>query len=101
MARRLRLFIPNVPCHIIQRGNNRTQISLAMEDYQFFLEVLQEARLKHPCLLYGYCLMPNHFHLIINPQPIGNVSLFMKLLGGKLGRFSKDSRSLSMVKLQL
>jgi putative transposase len=87
MARRLRLFIPNVPCHIIQRGNNKTQIFLEVEDYRFFLEVLQEARLKHPCLLYGYCLMPNHFHLIINPQPTGNVSLFMKLVGGKYVRY--------------
>ncbi len=87
MARRLRLFIPNVPCHIIQRGNNRTQIFLAIEDYRFFLEVLQEARIKHPCQLYSYCLMPNHFHLIINPQPTGNVSLFMKLVGGKYVRY--------------
>jgi len=87
MARSLRLFIPNVPCHIIQRGNNRTRIFLSMEDYQFFLEVLQEAQLKHPCQLYSYCLMPNHFHLIVNPQQTGNVSLFMKLLGGKYVRY--------------
>ncbi len=87
MARRLRLFIPNVPCHIIQRGNNKTQIFYAVDDYRFFLEVLQEARLKHLCQLYGYCLMPNHFHLIINPQQTGNASLFMKLLGGKYVRY--------------
>ena len=87
MARRLRLFIPNIPCHIIQRGNNKTPIFLEMKDYQYFLEVLQEAKLKHPCQLYGYCLMPNHFHLIINPQPTGNVSLFMKLVGGKYVRY--------------
>ena len=87
MARRLRFFMPNVPCHIIQRGNNRTKIFLATEDYRFFIKLLQESRLKHPCQLYGYCLMPNHFHLIVNPQPTGNVSLFMKLLGGKYVRY--------------
>jgi len=83
MARRFRLFIPNIPCHIIQRGNNRTKIFLKTEDYRFLLEILQEARLKHQCQLYSYCLMPNHFHLIVNPQQAGNVSLFMKLIGGK------------------
>ena len=87
MARRLRLFIPNVPCHIIQRGNNRTEIFLKAEDCRFFLGVLQEARLKHQCQLYSYCLMPNHFHLIINPQQTGNISLFMKLIGGKYARY--------------
>jgi putative transposase len=87
MARKLRLFIPNIPCHIIQRGNNKIPIFLETKDYQFFLELLQEAHIKHPCQLYGYCLMPNHFHLIINPQLTSQVSLFMKLVGGKYVRY--------------
>jgi putative transposase len=87
MARRLRLFIPNIPCHIIQRGNNKTRIFHENNDCLFFIETLLEARLKYPCKIYSYCLMPNHFHLIINPQSIGNVSLFMKLVGGKYVRY--------------
>ena len=87
MARRWRLFIPNVPCHIIQRGNNKMLIYRAIEDYEFFLEVLGEAQSKHPCELYSYCLMSNHFHLIINPRQDTNISLFMKFVGGKYVRY--------------
>lgn len=87
MARKLRLFIPDIPCHIVQRGNNQTQVFHAPEDYQFFLRILQEARQKHLCQIYGFCLMPNHFHLIINPKPTGNASLFMELTGEKYVRY--------------
>jgi putative transposase len=87
MPRRLRLFIPNTPCHIIQRGNNKSKIFFSSDDYQTFLEILQEALKKHLCLLYSYCLILNHFHLIVNPGETGNISLFMKLLGGKYVRY--------------
>jgi putative transposase len=87
MARRLRLFVPNTPCHIVQRGNNKNQIFFYSDDYQTFLEILQESLKKHACLLYSFCLMLNHFHLIVNPGETGNISLFMKLLGGKYVRY--------------
>lgn len=87
MPRRLRLFIPNTPCHIVQRGNNKSKIFLTSGNYQTFLGILQEAIEKYSCLLYSYCLMPNHFHLIVSPGKFGNISLFMKLLGGKYVRY--------------
>jgi len=84
MARKPRLFITNIPCHVVQRGNNKIPIFLKNEDYLFFLKVLQEAKTKHPCIIYSYCLMPNHFHLLIEPRnESNNVSLLIKLLGAK------------------
>ena len=83
MARRLRLFVTDVPYHVIQRGNNRNPIFFSEEDCSFFLNVLQEAKLKHPCFIYSYCLMVNHFHLLIQPKEKNNISLLMKLLGAK------------------
>jgi putative transposase len=83
MARKPRLFVASVPYHVIQRGNNKNPIFLSDEDYLFFLVVLREAKIKHPCLIYSYCLMPNHFHLLLEPQEKENVSLFMKFTGAK------------------
>ena len=84
MARRPRLFIRNIPYHIIQRGNNRIPIFVRDEDYLFFLKVLKEAKAKHPCFIYSYCLMPNHFHLLVEPEKEeSSISLLIKLLGAK------------------
>ncbi|TAM41777.1 transposase [bacterium] len=88
MARRPRLFVLDVPCHVVQRGNNRIPIFLRDKDYLFFLEVLQEAKIKHPCLIYSYCLMPNHFHLLVEPKKEeNNISLLIKLVGAKYVRY--------------
>lgn len=87
MARRPRLFVADIPCHIIQRGNNRNPIFFSDEDYSFFLGVLQEAKVKYPCFIYSYCLMTNHFHLLIQPREKENASLLMKLLGSKYVRY--------------
>lgn len=87
MARRPRLFVADIPCHVVQRGNNRSPIFFSDDDYLFFLDVLQEAKHKHPCFIYGYCLMTNHFHLLIQPKEKNNISLLMKLLGAKYVRY--------------
>ena len=87
MPRSPRIFVPGVPCHVVQRGNNKNPIFFSKQDYYFFLEVLKEAKTKYPCLIYAYCLMANHFHLLIEPKQKDNVSLLMKLLGGKYVRY--------------
>ncbi|MBU0503557.1 MAG: transposase, partial [Candidatus Omnitrophica bacterium] len=87
MARRPRLFVSDVPYHVVQRGNNKIPIFLADQDYRIFLDTLQEAKTKHPCFIYSYCLMPNHFHLLIEPKEDNNVSLLIKLLGAKYVRY--------------
>jgi len=88
MARKPRLLIAGMPYHIIQRGNNKIPIFAKEDDYRFFLELIQEAKAKHPCRLYGYCLMANHFHLLIEPiLKKENISLLIKLLGAKYVRY--------------
>jgi len=87
MARRPRLFVSNLPYHVIQRGNNKEPIFFSDKDYFFFLKVLQEAKIKHSCSVYGYCLMTNHFHLLVKPKEKENISLLMKLLGAKYVRY--------------
>ena len=43
MPRKPRMYLPGVPCHIIQRGNNREATFYAEQDYQFYLECLRDA----------------------------------------------------------
>lgn len=88
MARRPRLFVADIPYHIVQRGNNRNSIFFSDEDYVYFLEVLREAKLKHRCSIYSYCLMTNHFHLLVKPEEKDNISWLMKLLGVNLSTAS-------------
>ena len=49
MPRRPRLALPNIPQHIIQRGNNRQACFYAEEDYRVYLEWLHEFALKTDC----------------------------------------------------
>ncbi|MFC1658228.1 transposase [Candidatus Omnitrophota bacterium] len=93
MSRRPRIFLANLPYHIIQRGNNKNPIFFADYDYLFFLKVLQEAKAKHPCLIYSYCLMGNHFHLLAEPKEKQNISLLMKLLGAKYVHYVNRSHN--------
>ncbi len=49
MPRRARVSLPEVPLHIIQRGNNRQACFYAEEDYGFYLDCLQEYAIKTRC----------------------------------------------------
>jgi putative transposase len=81
MARLPRFVIPGQPQHVIVRGNNRSDIFCADEDYQFYLEKLKQACDKHHCDLHAYVLMTNHVHLLITPQEAQSLSKVMQTLG--------------------
>jgi REP element-mobilizing transposase RayT len=68
MARKLRVEIEGGLYHIITRGNNRQAIFHSPNDYQKFLSLLRVQKSKLPYLLYAYCLMSNHAHLLIERQ---------------------------------
>jgi len=51
--------------HLYNRGNNSQKVFFARENYLFFLEKLRKHILPHADLL-AWCLMPNHFHLMIS-----------------------------------
>ncbi len=51
--------------HIINRGNMRMQVFDDEDDYEFFLKLLKTELERENIELHAYCLMPNHFHLII------------------------------------
>lgn len=81
MPRRPRLVLPNVPLHIIQRGNNRQACFYADEDYRFYLDWLREHADKTGCHIHAYVLMTNHVHLLISAKQPEAASALMKALG--------------------
>ena len=81
MPRRARLTPPNVPLHLIQRGNNRQACFFADEDYRFYLDWLTEHAVKTGCRVHAYVLMTNHVHLLVSPDRAGAAGALMKALG--------------------
>jgi putative transposase len=54
------LVLPNIPLHLIQRGNNRQVCFVADEDYRCYLHWLSEYAGKTGCRIHAYVLMTNH-----------------------------------------
>jgi len=65
MARPIRLIIDNSIHHVMTRGNQKQKTFLDSRDYQKYIEILKHYKYKFWFKLFGYCLMPNHVHLII------------------------------------
>lgn len=64
--------------HIINRGNMKMQVFDDEEDYLYFLELLKSRALKEKIAIHAYCLMPNHFHLLVSPAYDGSLSQWMQ-----------------------
>jgi putative transposase len=81
MARPLRIEFPGAIYHVTSRGNARRKIFLDDEDKGCFLSTLAWVVERFGWICHAYCLMDNHFHLIIEtPQP--NLSRGMRQLNG-------------------
>jgi putative transposase len=65
MARPLRIEYPGAVYHVTSRGNARQDVFLDDEDRLKFLEVLRQVVDRFNWLCHAYCLMPNHYHLLI------------------------------------
>ncbi|MBL8537867.1 MAG: transposase [Hyphomonadaceae bacterium] len=68
MARQSRVVAPATPHHVTQRGNRRQQTFFRDGDYLRYLQLAAEWCAKADVECWGYCLMPNHVHLILTPK---------------------------------
>ena len=73
MPRRIRVQFEGAVYHVMARGNERAEISRDDQDRQRFLETLGEAVAQFGLRLQAYCLMPNHYHLLLG-TPRANLS---------------------------
>ena len=68
MPRGARILIKNACYHIVNRGNQRQEIFFEKPDYEEYLKILKHYKYSFWFKVFGYCLMPNHIHLIIQPK---------------------------------
>lgn len=80
MPRPPRTDIADIVYHVINRANARVQIFDTAKDYELFEEAMQEAKQKNDMRIHAYCIMPNHWHLILQPKVDGDLSSFVKWL---------------------
>ena len=95
MPRKPRMYLPGVPCHVIQRGNNRDACFRIHEDYRFYLESLGEACGCHGVALHAYVLMTNHVHLLMTPDDTHSISRVMQSLGRRYVQYFNQRHRLT------
>jgi len=81
MARPIRLEFSGALYHLTSRGDRREDIYDNDEDRQFFLALLTDVCQTHNWACHAYCLMRNHYHLLIE-TPDGNLAKGMRQLNG-------------------
>jgi len=81
MARPLRIQFDGAVYHVTSRGNVGRPIFLSDDDRLLFLKILGEAVERFGWICYAYCLMPNHYHLLLE-TPKANLSRGMRHLNG-------------------
>lgn len=93
MARQPRIDLPDIPQHIVQRGNNRLPCFLDDADRTRYRQLLREALVGSGCQLHAYVLMDNHVHLLVTPPEAGAIGQLMQRLGRQyVGQFNARHR---------
>jgi|TARA_B110000114_G_C14866086_1_gene306842 putative transposase len=74
MPRKTRMYVPGVPAHVVQRGNNRNACFFCDDDYQYYKTLLLQGTKLYGAELHAYCLMTNHVHLLLTPLAEDSIS---------------------------
>ncbi|WP_204151964.1 transposase [Leptolyngbya sp. CCY15150] len=79
--------------HIYNRGNNRQNVFFERDNYLYFLRLIRQTFVTHNIDMVAYCLMPNHYHLLVYPksahlsQSMKSLSLsYTKAINKRFGR---------------
>lgn len=78
MPRIKRQVLDNGIYHILNRGHNKDSIFEEAGDFNKFKEVIRRYKENYSFELYHYCVMPNHFHLLIRISKAGDLPVLMK-----------------------
>jgi putative transposase len=81
MARPLRIIYPGAYYHVTSRGNEQKDIFKSQKDREKFLEYLESATERYQAVIHAYCLMSNHYHLLLE-TPAGNLPQIMRHING-------------------
>jgi REP element-mobilizing transposase RayT len=81
MARPLRIAFPGAFYHITARGNEGREIFKSLRDREQFLSYLESAVRRYDAVIHVYCLMGNHYHLLLE-TPSANLSQILRHING-------------------
>ena len=81
VARPLRPEFPGAVYHLTSRGNARQRIFLADADREHFLSTLSGVIVRYGWICHAYCLMENHYHLLVETRK-ANLAIGMRQLNG-------------------
>lgn len=81
MARPLRIEYPGAFYHVTSRGNEQKDVFKSKRDREQFLSYLESAVTRYGAVIHAYCLMSNHYHLLLE-SPGGNLSQIMRHING-------------------
>jgi len=81
MARPLRITFPGAFYHVTSRGNEQKPVFKSKKDREKFLEYLESATERYGALIHAFCLMDNHYHLLLE-TPHGNLPQIMHHING-------------------
>ena len=81
MSRPLRLEFSGALYHVTSRGNERKAVYLEENDFEIFLNLLNTVCSRYNWVIHAYCLMDNHYHLLVE-TPDANLSKGMRQLNG-------------------
>ena len=93
MPRKRRLFIPDLPQHVVQRGVDRQPVFFSDSDCARYLNTFSEYAERRNISLHAYCLMTNHTHLLVSATEQGALSACMQELGRKFVSTTNRIRS--------
>ena len=80
MPRTARASVGGVCYHVMNRGNDRSQVFHDAADYEAFAALLVPSSQRPPMRLLAWCLMPNHFHMVLWPHADGDLGHWMRWL---------------------
>jgi putative transposase len=80
MPRVARIAPGGIVFHVLNRGNARAEIFANDADFAAFERVMADTLAQVPVQLLAYCLMPNHWHLVLRPRRDGELGRFMQRL---------------------
>ena len=81
MSRPLRIEYPGAWYHVMNRGRRGEEVYVERKDYRLFIETVKESAELFNVKVLAYCLMPNHYHLLLH-TPDGNLSTCMRQING-------------------
>lgn len=90
MPRTARASLGGICCHAMNRGNGGATVFHKDADYRAFLRLIRQAGERVKMRVLGYCLMPNHFHVVLWPIEDGDLGRWMQwLLTSHVRRYHK------------